>query len=454
VIFGGLFGLGGYAALWGARRTAVWATVSAIVPVSLFAIAYWRFLDFDTDTHWAAVSIALAGIYLAATVSVVHRLGHSPARYALGLYAAAVCACISLGMTMTLRDAWLTVALSLQLPVLAWISNRLDLPALRYIAWVLCVVVLLRLLGNTGIFDYAHGSGFLLMWVLYGYGIPAIAFHRAAITFARSTNDLLVAVLEAGALVFFVLLVTFEIRYLVTGSIISVKYELTEQSLQSIAWLLIACGLLAAGSRVNASRQPIQVWGALALLGMATVQVFVMQVFLFNPVLTHEPVGNLPLINLLLLAYFVPGILAIGAGWLLPANGFPRLANIANTASLFLLFIYLTLEVKHWFQGPVLDASFSSDAESYAISAAWLVYALALLGGGIIFSNKWLRFASLGVLLVAVAKVFIGDMAGLTGLYRVASFLGLGLCLVGIGYTFQRFVFATGAATTSSAGQK
>jgi len=39
------------------------------------------------------------------------------------------------------------------------------------------------------------------------------------------------------------------------------------------------------------------------------------------------------------------------------------------------------------------------------------------------------------------AKVFLIDMSGLTDLYRVASFLGLGLSLVGIGYIYQRFVF-------------
>ena len=40
-----------------------------------------------------------------------------------------------------------------------------------------------------------------------------------------------------------------------------------------------------------------------------------------------------------------------------------------------------------------------------------------------------------------VAKVFLIDMGSLDGLYRVASFLGLGLSLVGIGYLYQRFVF-------------
>ncbi len=52
-----------------------------------------------------------------------------------------------------------------------------------------------------------------------------------------------------------------------------------------------------------------------------------------------------------------------------------------------------------------------------------------------------LRYASLAVLIVTVLKVFLSDMSGLTGLYRAASFLGLGLTMIGIGYIYQRFVF-------------
>ena len=43
--------------------------------------------------------------------------------------------------------------------------------------------------------------------------------------------------------------------------------------------------------------------------------------------------------------------------------------------------------------------------------------------------------------MVAVAKVFLLDLSDLTGLYRVASFIGLGLSLVGIGFLYQRYVF-------------
>ncbi|HEX9449132.1 MAG TPA: DUF2339 domain-containing protein, partial [Dongiaceae bacterium] len=51
-----------------------------------------------------------------------------------------------------------------------------------------------------------------------------------------------------------------------------------------------------------------------------------------------------------------------------------------------------------------------------------------------------LRHAAAGVILLVVFKVFLVDAAGLPGLYRVASFLGLGLCLITFGYLYQRFV--------------
>ncbi len=42
---------------------------------------------------------------------------------------------------------------------------------------------------------------------------------------------------------------------------------------------------------------------------------------------------------------------------------------------------------------------------------------------------------------VGLHLLFLIDMSALTDLYRVASFFGLGLSLVGIGYLYQRFVF-------------
>jgi uncharacterized membrane protein len=51
-----------------------------------------------------------------------------------------------------------------------------------------------------------------------------------------------------------------------------------------------------------------------------------------------------------------------------------------------------------------------------------------------------LRLAALAVVGLVCAKVFLIDMSGLTGLWRVLSFLGLGLALIGLGVVHRRFV--------------
>ena len=42
---------------------------------------------------------------------------------------------------------------------------------------------------------------------------------------------------------------------------------------------------------------------------------------------------------------------------------------------------------------------------------------------------------------MCIRDSFLFDAASLSGLYRVLSFLGLGLSLVALGWVYQRFVF-------------
>jgi len=101
----------------------------------------------------------------------------------------------------------------------------------------------------------------------------------------------------------------------------------------------------------------------------------------------------------------------------------------------------VSLEVRQWFQGEYLDGAAPSDAETYTYSAAWLLYGVVLLIGGIAAHGRALRYASMAVVMVAICKVFLIDAAALPGLYRVFSFFGLGICLVAVGYIYQRLVF-------------
>jgi uncharacterized membrane protein len=44
--------------------------------------------------------------------------------------------------------------------------------------------------------------------------------------------------------------------------------------------------------------------------------------------------------------------------------------------------------------------------------------------------------------MLTIGKVFVFDMAGLTGVWRALSLIGLGVVLVGIGRVYQRLLFA------------
>jgi uncharacterized membrane protein len=435
--FAAWFSLGGFVALWGAARPWFWAGLSATTPLLLLAAAYWRIEAFEVHLTWAAAAFALGGAELAAATRVGRYREAPGLTLALGVYAAGVVAALSLAAAMALEQAWLTVVLALELPALAWLAARLEVPALRKVALTLAAIVLVRLVLNYQVLDYPLGALPGLNWLLYGYAVPAAAFFIAARWFRRAANDLLVLILEAGALVFAVLLITLEIRSLVAGRLDTPHYGLLEQSLQSIAWLAASYGLMRASRRHD---RLVLRWGWRLLAALATLQVVLLQLIAKNPLWSRIEIGDMLGLDLLLLAYLVPAVFTFLFARRLPEVAPRRFATAAAVLGLVLVFVYLTLEVRHAFHGAILVGGRTSDAEWYSYSVVWLVYAGALLALGFQRRDPWLRHAALAIVLVTVIKVFVWDMAELSGLYRATSFLGLGLSLVAIGWLYQRFV--------------
>ena len=102
--------------------------------------------------------------------------------------------------------------------------------------------------------------------------------------------------------------------------------------------------------------------------------------------------------------------------------------------------------MRHLFhRGPIgLDGVAVEDAELWAWSGAWLAYGVGVMAIGIATGNRHLRLAALAIVGLTAAKVFLLDMSGLEGLWRVLSFLGLGLVLIGLGAVYQRLVAPSG----------
>jgi uncharacterized membrane protein len=311
---------------------------------------------------------------------------------------------------------------------------------LRYTAAAIALVVLIRLTLNLYIFDYGLEGWFGFNWILYGYGIPALAFYGAARLFKTTEDGRLVVLLESASLLFFVLLVSFEIRHFVGGGRLDIgRYAFTEQSLQSVAWGVTAFGLL---RQYGKGHRMVPLWGYRILGTIATLQVILLQCLLYNPVWRSTDIGAWPLLNMLAVAYLAPAILCILVSRQARLQGKKKIEQMMGGLGLALTFVYVSLEFRHVFRGGDLNAGFMSDPELYGYSICWLIFAGILLLFAVLKKLPAMRFGSLAVTLIVIGKVFFVDMANLTGLYRAGSFLALGIVLLGIGYFYQRFVFA------------
>ena len=119
---------------------------------------------------------------------------------------------LALAFTLALEKGWLTIALALMVPGIAWIAEKRPLPLLRWLAAVMVVAVVLRAGWEPRIVGDEVGTTPIVNWLLYGYGVPAAAFWFAAYRMRPRGDDVPVRMVDAGAILFTVLLAFFQQR--------------------------------------------------------------------------------------------------------------------------------------------------------------------------------------------------------------------------------------------------
>lgn len=435
LLFAALFGLAGFAIVHRAQRPWHWAILSAGAPLALLAVSYWRLSPLGHPWAWVMVALVLSTILVVAAERVSLRREEVGMEGALAAFAVATVGALALAATFVLEEAWLSVALAVMPAAIAWVDLRLRVPGLRGVALLLAASVLLRLALNPYVLHYPMGDHAVFTWVLYGYGVPLVAFAAAACLFRRTADDTLVAVLEAGAIAFAVLLVSLEIRHLMAGSLSASYFSMAERSVQTIAWLAGAAMLFVMHGR---NGRPVPLQAGQLLLALASLQAVWFQALRGNPLLTGEGVGEGLIINQLMLSFAAPAVLyGIHARVAPVFSGWQRSACAA--LALAFAFLWISLEVRHSFVGAVLNAGQVGQAEQWAYSAVWLLGAVAVLWGGIHFGSTLFRRAGLAIVLVVVAKVFLIDLSQTAGIWRALSFLALGAALVGVGWLYRRF---------------
>jgi uncharacterized membrane protein len=424
----------------------VWSAAAVFTPLTLLIALYARIAHLDRSIPFAVLAVVLAATYGAATEILTKRDNRPGLAISIALFATGALGALALALTFALEKGWLTIALALMSMGTAWISMQRPIPFLRSLAAVLAGIVVLRIGYEPRIAGDAVGTTPIFNWLLWGYGIPALSFWTASHFLRRRGDDAPLRTVESAAILFTVLLAFMEIRHAVNGGdVYHDNAGLTEIALQVCVALAMAIGL---------ERLRIRTGSVIHNVGAVLLTVFAGLASVFGLMLLETPifwpvdVGGV-FINLILLAYAAPAVLALLLSYAVAGRRRAAYANTIAAGALVLALTYVTFEIRRLYHGPVLTSGATSDAEQYSYSIAWLAFGVALLGIGIVFNSQRARLASAVVIALTILKAFLIDMSTLTGVYRALSFMCLGLVLVAIGWLYQRILFRRQAAPPS-----
>lgn len=375
---------------------------------------------------WALHVIALAGLMVALALAHARADGGVLRRFAH--FALSALALIGLALFLVLSAAALSLALAVLVVVAAVLDRRLDLPEMGWAVQAGVLVLGWRMAVDPGV-DWAFGAG--LMPVLLAYIGPAAGLAAVLWLMAGRERAGVVAFAESGVALALVLLAdVLLVRWLSGGrywDLPEAHWTVVALALPWLAMALVQLWRVSLGGRMARLRYGLA--GVSGVIGGLGVLVAVGPL---NPLAGGAVRGPLVL-DSLLLAYLVPGVMLGLAAWKM--GHLPlRLRQGMGGVGVALGALWLALEIRRFWRGDDLSVPGTSQPELYTYTVALLVIGVALLWQAIARRSGMLRRVAMGVIAVTVAKVFLVDASGLSGLMRVFSFLALGLSLAGLAW--------------------
>ncbi len=416
-------------AVWNVRRGSAlswWASLLAMMPVLQLLHGYLLASDYTTVWQWACAAFVLAAGALWIAFLARARGWQKPLVAWLilaGHFAYALLA------AWLLEEASLTLAIASQLLSLAWVMHRFEMPELGWLFKIVVIIVVVRLTFNPWLASYSQAGH----WTLWTYGGATLMCYVASRWLASQPKLALWA--EAAALHLFVLTLWSEARYwLHDGQVYRSELSLVEAVLNQS--LFAALGLVYHWKSKISEHLALwyRTYAAVLLMAAGLHYALLVLAFLASDVWLWSAVNSQPLFNLLLMAFGLPVL------WFLASYrfGFVQFRRWAAAGAAISGLLFITIEIRHLWQGSVRLSGGVLDGEMYTYSVVWLICAVfALLGGSWRFGRQCYQWG-MALLAVVILKIFLLDMGDLEGLWRVASFMGLGLALLGVAFLHQK----------------
>ena len=456
-IFAVLYIGSGYFLMWSTSSRPLWAGLVSATSIGYFLLAYYKFHKILSPSQisffWGGLALALG----AGAIYTLYKIynsweNHEQSEYLFSIFAVTATAFVSLAMTIELDREFLSVAFAAELLTLAWLNNKMSIKVLRPLAGIILLIFVflltpqLLLLVQLMLYSLVRAKVYLqatiplVDWPVFQLGIPAVLFIASSILLRQQRDDALVKSLEYASIALIGVMGYYVSRHAFhpNENVLFVSAGFLERGFKTN--ILFLYGLLAFWIGRKYVRNTCSFSG-IALCGAALFRIVFFDLVFKNPLWTHQQIDGWLILNALLLPFALPMLWLWLGSKELDHLGHQGWKKYLKPLPLIFLFALITFNVRFFFHGMYLDTGVTTNAEIYSYSVAWLLFAIALIFAGISMKNKPLRIASLALMIITVGKVFLYDASELEGLYRVFSFLGLGLCLIGLSYFYTRYVF-------------
>lgn len=456
----GIYIIGGAFLMRKVRDPRFWASIQVITAISLYVISYFTFVLPASFTEsfglfWGTISLIFAGlaIHQIADIREKYKADALIREHLLMIYTLAASTFIALGIAIELPWHYVPSAIAGQIAVTTFLYRRFNIAFLKTIILILTLafigmnyeqlllfysIIMHSLAGMAPPANSIHSL--ILDAPLFKLGIPFGLFSVALWMMIKWDQDRrLVHTLFGTTLALLIVMAYYALRHI---------FHVGEMNIFSINSTFMERGILTIGCGVTGifllhlmnlrSLTFLDPW-AKGLFHLSMFRLVYFDLLINNPYWSGPQfVGNTPLLNGVTLTYGFGTLLATWASY---NKDMTPQSIIYKAVGFTSLFAFSTLSVRQYFHGGNLLESSIASAELYGYSFAWLLTGLLCLTIGIKQRNKTARIASLAFMVLTVLKVFLFDAAELEGLYRVFSFLGLGVSLIALSYFYTKFVF-------------
>lgn len=409
-----------------------------ILPIGVTLFNFnWQAADVLGDFGWALHVIAVAAAMVGLSALFARADGGAGRRSAWAALSAIYL--IALALFILTSSTPLTLALAVLLVVAVALDRHFALPEMGWCVQLGAAILSFRLIADPGIVWAVEAS---LPPVLAAYlGVAAACF--VALRIMPDNRGLPKAVLESLGFAALAMLVNvLIIRWLqpdYAGAIGAPDLNKTHwgASLHALPWAILA---LVQIWRADASTGVMQSFrrGIAAIFAVPAVLGITSAVLAYNPLAArlNDPAGLVigpPLLDSLAFAYALPGILLLVTAQRI--KGLPQAAiRPIQAAGAAMLVLYAVSEIRRLWHGHYIGGGDIIEGELYTYTLALLLTGAVLLWQALARRSLKLQRVAMAVIALTVAKVFLWDAAGLTGLVRVVSFAGLGLSLAGLAW--------------------